>query len=52
MKTSEAEANGWRCPRCGGRLSGDPGEKGYVRHLEHLSGCDDGDVYGLGERDE
>jgi hypothetical protein len=50
MKTSEAEANGYVCPRCKGPLSQDLSEKGFVRHLERMRNgerCD----YGKGERD-
>ena len=38
MRTSTAEANNYRCPRCGDALSLDRAGKGYVRHLV-LRGC-------------
>ena len=51
MKTFDAVSNDRKCPRCGGHLSGDPSGKGYVRHLEHGPECDNGEVFGVGERD-
>jgi PHP family Zn ribbon phosphoesterase len=36
MKTSVAEANGWKCPECGGKTSQDIKRKGFVRHLERF----------------
>jgi hypothetical protein len=36
MKTSEAEQNGWKCPKCGGKTSNDVQGKGFVRHLERF----------------
>lgn len=49
MPTSHA-VNG-RCPQCGAEVTGDPSEKGWVRHKEHLGPCRE-NPYGLGERDE
>ena len=46
MKTSEAEANGWRCPKCGDDTKRDPGGKGYVQHVSNAV-CH----YGHGEKD-
>lgn len=47
MKTSTAEANGWRCPRCGDETTRDPGEKGFVRHVS-IPGC----PFERGQRDD
>lgn len=47
MKTSEAIANGYRCPECGAVMSEDKAGQGFVRH-PWPSKC----TYGHGERDE
>ncbi len=31
MRTSTAEANGYRCPQCGDEVTKDPAGKGFVR---------------------
>jgi hypothetical protein len=47
MKTSEAERNGWRCPRCGDDTKRDRQNRGFVAHTSN-SECH----YGHGERDD
>ncbi len=51
MKTSEAEKNGNKCPKCGARTAADHKNRGFVRHLEHRGDCRHG-AYGKTERDE
>ena len=46
MKTSEAEKNGYRCPKCGDEMTQDPKGRGFVRHKTDRQ-C----RYGNGERD-
>jgi len=46
MRTSTAERNGYRCPKCGDQVTQDRAHKGFVRHLS-IHGCD----FELGERD-
>ena len=36
MKTSVADNNGWKCPKCDGKTSQDIKGKGFVRHLERF----------------
>jgi ssDNA-binding Zn-finger/Zn-ribbon topoisomerase 1 len=47
MRTSTAENNGYRCPRCGDDVTRDPSDKGFVRH-KNIPNCD----FERGERDE
>jgi ssDNA-binding Zn-finger/Zn-ribbon topoisomerase 1 len=53
MKTSSAEANGYRCPKCGDETSLDPNNNGFVRHMNNPH-CDfergKRDVYPLSGR--
>ncbi len=46
MRTSSAEANGWKCPACGDDTTQDPSGKGYVAHRTNPN-CD----FERGERD-
>ncbi|MGI8757495.1 MAG: hypothetical protein ACR2MB_16885 [Acidimicrobiales bacterium] len=46
MRTSKAEANGWKCPACGDDTYHDHVGRGYVQHASNPA-CD----YERGERD-
>jgi ssDNA-binding Zn-finger/Zn-ribbon topoisomerase 1 len=46
MRTSSAEAKGYRCPECGDDTSRDPANKGFVRHVNNPN-CD----FERGQRD-
>jgi hypothetical protein len=46
MKTSTAEANGWRCPECGNPTTRDESGKGFVRHTTNRA-C----LFQKGQRD-
>ncbi len=50
MRTSEAEENGYVCPKCGAPLAHDEKERGFVRHIVHNPECET-ETYGNGERD-